>query len=50
MPKTEFGKFYLTQNAANYFAEIEQAAFSPAHMVRMPFRGVISTKPEHLVG
>ncbi|EIW53214.1 catalase-domain-containing protein [Trametes versicolor FP-101664 SS1] len=29
----EIGKFYLTQNPANYFAEIEQAAFSPANMV-----------------
>ncbi|EJD36801.1 catalase-domain-containing protein [Auricularia subglabra TFB-10046 SS5] len=33
VPKTEVGKFYLTQNPQNYFAEIEQAAFSPARMV-----------------
>ncbi|KAH7096779.1 catalase-domain-containing protein [Auriculariales sp. MPI-PUGE-AT-0066] len=33
VPKTEIGKFYLTQNPKNYFAEIEQAAFSPARMV-----------------
>lgn len=33
VPKTEIGKFYLTQNPTNYFAEIEQAAFSPARMV-----------------
>lgn len=33
-PKTEIGKFYLTQNPSNYFAEIEQAAFSPARMVK----------------
>ncbi|KIY68934.1 catalase-domain-containing protein [Cylindrobasidium torrendii FP15055 ss-10] len=33
VPKTEIGKFYLTQNPSNYFAEIEQAAFSPARMV-----------------
>ncbi|KAI0634572.1 catalase-domain-containing protein [Trametes polyzona] len=29
----EIGKFYLTQNPNNYFAEIEQAAFSPSNMV-----------------
>ncbi|KAH9903213.1 catalase-domain-containing protein [Cubamyces lactineus] len=29
----EIGKFYLTQNPTNYFAEIEQAAFSPSNMV-----------------
>ncbi|KAF9027411.1 catalase-domain-containing protein [Hymenopellis radicata] len=33
VPRTEIGKFYLTQNPRNYFAEIEQAAFSPARMV-----------------
>ncbi|KAI0672137.1 catalase-domain-containing protein [Trametes maxima] len=29
----EIGKFYLTQNPRSYFAEIEQAAFSPSNMV-----------------
>ncbi|KAH8832133.1 catalase-domain-containing protein [Flagelloscypha sp. PMI_526] len=29
----EIGKFYLTQNPSNYFAEIEQAAFSPSKLV-----------------
>ncbi|CAL1710212.1 unnamed protein product [Somion occarium] len=33
VPKTEIGKFYLTENPANYFAEVEQAAFSPGHLV-----------------
>ncbi|TBU30380.1 catalase-domain-containing protein [Dichomitus squalens] len=33
VPKTEIGKFYLTQNPDNYFAEIEQAAFTPSHAV-----------------
>lgn len=28
-----FGKMTLTQNPANYFAEVEQAAFSPSHLV-----------------
>lgn len=27
------GRFVLDRNPANYFAEIEQIAFSPAHMV-----------------
>jgi catalase len=29
----EFGKFTLNRNPDNYFAEIEQVAFSPSHMV-----------------
>ncbi|KAI0649743.1 catalase-domain-containing protein [Trametes meyenii] len=29
----EIGKFYLTQNPKSYFAEIEQAAFSPSNMI-----------------
>ncbi|EKM57300.1 uncharacterized protein PHACADRAFT_254998 [Phanerochaete carnosa HHB-10118-sp] len=33
VPKTEIGRFYLTQNPVNYFAEIEQAAFSPGRTV-----------------
>ncbi|KAI0074272.1 catalase-domain-containing protein [Panus rudis PR-1116 ss-1] len=33
VPRTEIGKFYLTENPKNYFAEIEQAAFSPARTV-----------------
>ncbi|KAL1715661.1 catalase-like domain-containing protein [Schizophyllum commune] len=33
VPRTEIGKFYLTQNPRNYFAEVEQAAFSPSRMV-----------------
>ncbi|CAK9784457.1 catalase-domain-containing protein [Cutaneotrichosporon oleaginosum] len=32
-PLRELGKITLTTNAANYFAEVEQAAFSPSHMV-----------------
>ncbi|KAL8958104.1 MAG: hypothetical protein Q9183_005904 [Haloplaca sp. 2 TL-2023] len=32
-PLREVGKFTLDENAANYFAEIEQVAFNPAHMV-----------------
>jgi len=37
-PQSEFplipvGRFVLNRNPKNYFAEIEQAAFSPAHMV-----------------
>ncbi|KAJ5974176.1 hypothetical protein N7481_011386 [Penicillium waksmanii] len=28
-----FGRFTLNKNPQNYFAEIEQAAFSPSHMV-----------------
>ncbi|KAI0696337.1 catalase-domain-containing protein [Cytidiella melzeri] len=31
--KTEIGRFYLTENPTNYFAEIEQAAFSPGRTV-----------------
>ncbi|KAH9834758.1 catalase-like protein [Rhodofomes roseus] len=33
VPKVEIGKMYLTQNPTNYFAEVEQAAFSPSHIV-----------------
>jgi len=32
-PLREFGKIVLNENAKNYFAEIEQAAFSPSHLV-----------------
>ncbi|CCM04502.1 uncharacterized protein FIBRA_06682 [Fibroporia radiculosa] len=33
VPYTEIGKMYLTQNPTNYFAEIEQVAFSPSRQV-----------------
>lgn len=33
VPLRKFGKFTLNKNADNYFAEIEQVAFSPSHMV-----------------
>ncbi|KAI0758857.1 catalase-domain-containing protein [Fomes fomentarius] len=33
VPPTEIGKFYLTQNPVNHFAEIEQVAFTPSHVV-----------------
>lgn len=32
-PLRRFGKFTLNENPQNYFAEVEQAAFSPAHTV-----------------
>ena len=32
-PLREVGTFTLNENAKNYFAEIEQVAFNPAHMV-----------------
>lgn len=32
-PLREFGEFTLNRNPKNYFAEVEQAAFSPSHMV-----------------
>ena len=32
-PLREVGKFTLNENAKNYFAEVEQVAFNPAHMV-----------------
>lgn len=32
-PLRRFGKFVLNKNPDNYFAEIEQAAFSPSHLV-----------------
>ncbi|KAK3377567.1 catalase-like domain-containing protein [Podospora didyma] len=31
-PRRKVGEFCLNENAVNYFAEIEQAAFNPAHM------------------
>ncbi|KAJ9154927.1 Catalase [Pleurostoma richardsiae] len=33
VPLRRFGKFTLNKNVENYFAEIEQVAFSPSHMV-----------------
>jgi catalase len=33
VPLRKFGKFTLNKNPENYFAEIEQIAFSPSHMV-----------------
>ena len=32
-PLREVGKFTLNKNAVNYFAEVEQVAFSPSHLV-----------------
>jgi catalase len=32
-PLRKVGEFVLNENAKNYFAEIEQSAFNPAHMV-----------------
>ncbi|KAI4197469.1 MAG: hypothetical protein LQ350_005908 [Teloschistes chrysophthalmus] len=32
-PLREVGKFTLNENAVNYFAEIEQVAFNPSHMI-----------------
>lgn len=32
-PLREVGKFSLNENAKNYFAEVEQAAFNPSHLV-----------------
>ncbi|KAI5951487.1 CTA1 [Candida jiufengensis] len=32
-PLRRFGKFTLNENPKNYFADVEQAAFSPAHTV-----------------
>lgn len=32
-PLRPFGKFTLNENAQNYFAEIEQVAFSPSHLI-----------------
>ncbi|KAF9516925.1 hypothetical protein BS47DRAFT_1390250 [Hydnum rufescens UP504] len=34
VPYQEIGKLVLTQNPKNYFAEIEQVAFSPSHMAQ----------------
>jgi len=31
-PRRKIGELHLTENAKNYFAEIEQIAFNPAHM------------------
>jgi len=33
VPLRPFGKFTLNKNVENYFAEIEQVAFSPSHLV-----------------
>jgi catalase len=33
VPLRRFGRFTLNKNPENYFAEVEQAAFSPSHMV-----------------
>ncbi|KAI5288106.1 peroxisomal catalase A [Ascosphaera aggregata] len=33
VPLRRFGKFTLNKNPENYFAEIEQAAFAPSHLV-----------------
>jgi catalase len=33
VPLRPFGKFTLNKNVDNYFAEIEQVAFSPSHLV-----------------
>ena len=33
VPRQEIGRFFLTQNPQNYFAEIEQVAFAPGHLV-----------------
>ena len=32
-PRKEIGRFILNENAENYFAEIEQVAFNPAHLI-----------------
>lgn len=32
-PLQPAGRLVLNRNPANYFAEVEQAAFSPAHLV-----------------
>lgn len=32
-PRRKVGEFTLNENAVNYFAEIEQVAFNPAHLV-----------------
>lgn len=32
-PLIEVGKMVLNKNPENYFAEIEQAAFSPSHLI-----------------
>jgi catalase len=32
-PLRKFGKLVLDENPQNYFAEIEQAAFSPSHLI-----------------
>jgi len=33
VPLREFGKMTLNRNVLNYFAEVEQAAFNPAHLI-----------------
>ena len=32
-PRRKVGEFFLNENVKNYFAEIEQIAFNPAHLV-----------------
>ena len=32
-PLRQVGKLFLNRNPKNYFAEVEQLAFSPAHMI-----------------
>jgi catalase len=32
-PLIPVGKFVLNKNPTNYFAEVEQAAFAPAHVI-----------------
>lgn len=32
-PRKKIGEFTLNENAINYFAEVEQVAFNPAHML-----------------
>ncbi|KAJ4374933.1 hypothetical protein N0V83_002011 [Neocucurbitaria cava] len=32
-PRRKVGEFFLNENVKNYFAEIEQVAFNPAHLV-----------------
>ena len=33
LPALDYRQFTLNQNASNYFAAIEQAAYNPAHMI-----------------
>lgn len=41
-PLIEIGKITLNRNPSNYFAEVEQSAFSPSHMVPGTFLWVRS--------